>query len=596
MSDTSGTETRNAEAGGRRILEHLPFLVLFAVFVFVAVGGVGNYGMAWDDVEFYVGDRNLQFYKTLDSSYLDYDERKIETYQDGSHPDFYEAGWFQRQNPHHVWPLGVTLSAWTKDVFHSRLGWLDPISGHHLAAVFCGAALVLCVYGFAARHIGMIGALAAAVSLAMYPRFWAHLHYNVKDVVSCLFFCAALMAFFSGLRRDRASLLVLAGLCAGAAAASKANAVFLPLIALPVGFLEYRRRHRGGDEKSGATQGEGTVSSRPAGWSRKTKWALVALPFVSLAFAALCWPWILIDFPDRILEHLSWLRSRALLGPDQWQAAPLLKAVRTMPLLVLIPATVGFVFVVARRIRRAPESALDVLLLLWLIVPVLRVSVPGAYDYDGIRHWLEFVPAVALLVGVAAQMGAKVAANRWSLGQASRLRSVYLPAGLVLLWFSPVVAWNARNHPHEYVFFNRAVGGLKGAQGAGDKEATDYWCLSYRQGMDWLNENAAPNAAVVVSVGHHTVLTTRRLWLRDDIGVFQLPPFGYDRAFYAEMITFIRRHPSEVYVMTVTRREFYGYLAHFVSQTSSPIHEIRIDGGPILEIYRVDPSTLPVGG
>jgi hypothetical protein len=59
-------------------------------------------------------------------------------------------------------------------------------------------------------------------------------------------------------------------------------------------------------------------------------------------------------------------------------------------------------------------------------------------------------------------------------------------AGLVLVLALPVTDI-ARLHPYEATYFNHLVSGVEGAHGRYD---TDYWVLSYREAMEWVNRRA----------------------------------------------------------------------------------------------------------
>jgi hypothetical protein len=52
-----------------------------------------------------------------------------------------------------------------------------------------------------------------------------------------------------------------------------------------------------------------------------------------------------------------------------------------------------------------------------------------------------------------------------------------------------------RLHPYQYVYFNRAAGSLHGAQ---DRYETDYWGLSTREGIEWLNRNGDRSRPIVL--------------------------------------------------------------------------------------------------
>lgn len=111
-------------------------------------------------------------------------------------------------------------------------------------------------------------------------------------------------------------------------------------------------------------------------------------------------------------------------------------------------------------------------------LPLGYVSLHGAVDYDGIRHFLFVVPPLVLL----AALGLEAALSRLGSPLARGLL-----AALALAPAALVVADMARLHPYQYIFFNRSIaGGLPGAHGRYD---TEYWGASYKEGVEWVVAN-----------------------------------------------------------------------------------------------------------
>jgi hypothetical protein len=50
---------------------------------------------------------------------------------------------------------------------------------------------------------------------------------------------------------------------------------------------------------------------------------------------------------------------------------------------------------------------------------------------------------------------------------------------------------------------------------------------------------------------------------------------------------------APTYVMYVTRRYFYNVGVLHLERTSTPVHEIAIEGAPILRIHRLSPARIP---
>ncbi|GET38831.1 hypothetical protein [Microseira wollei] len=51
-------------------------------------------------------------------------------------------------------------------------------------------------------------------------------------------------------------------------------------------------------------------------------------------------------------------------------------------------------------------------------------------------------------------------------------------------------------HPYEYIYFNRLSGGLIGAY---NRYETEYWGLSLREAMEWVNKNSKMGKQVLVA-------------------------------------------------------------------------------------------------
>ena len=191
---------------------------------------------------------------------------------------------------------------------------------------------------------------------------------------------------------------------------------------------------------------------------------------------------------------------------------------------------------------------------------------PGMRDFDGVRHFLEFYPPMALL----AAMGL-----RSILGQIGRCAERYrkpLRALDVVGSILPCAIATARTHPNGICYFNFMVGGLEGAQARGDlPQATDYWGNSYWQGADWLNEHAEPGASLIVPVARHVVRSVASVKLRKDL---QLLGSSLDNI------------SAPLYVMYITRKVWYGPFVHRV-ESRMPEYEIRVQGGINLKIVKM---------
>ena len=55
-------------------------------------------------------------------------------------------------------------------------------------------------------------------------------------------------------------------------------------------------------------------------------------------------------------------------------------------------------------------------------------------------------------------------------------------------------------HPYEYVYFNRLFAG--GESSAAQRFETDYWGMSYKEGVDWINKSYRPNSGNPIRVAN----------------------------------------------------------------------------------------------
>lgn len=480
------------------------------IFTFVAcylalfTWTLSDYGITYDSAmgELYLGDKYFYFLTSFDRQYLDLRHNDIPIYGKDGHPDFFATSGYAQHHPEHVYGFGPTLTAATKRVFFVWLRLLDPIDAHHLALGLLVAVQLLCLYRYCARYFGAVAAAGAVLCLATYPRYWADTHNNPKDIPEAVFITLALLALTHGVYARRVAFILLAGVTGGLALATKANAVFLPVIVIPwlVSVVVEQRRRK-----------------QPA-FNPRLLLAILASALVAVAVCLVAWPYLLIDFPEHVWRLVRFLAQRGMGGPDHWQILPLQYALYTMPLPVMFLAAVGGVSLATRAWNGRIDKSLFVLFALWLTVPVARVSMPKALDFDGIRHWIEFVPALAVFAGLGVDQLTR-GAQRWISQHALPRVSRALPERAVAIivtsiFFLPVVAWNVHNHPFQIVFFNRLVGGLKGAQERQIPEATDYWGSSYRTGLRWLNAHAEYRAILVVAVEDPVVRAVEEIWLR----------------------------------------------------------------------------------
>lgn len=547
------------------VLNWLPAMAVTLLFL----SGTRSFGPGYDELigEFQYGERSLSFLATGDWRYLQFEgPPPREMFREG-HADL-ESPYLGYNDHGHA---AAMVSAATCALLFRTLGWLPAVEAHHAGNVVFGVVLATVLFRVVRRVLGVGAAGWTLLFLLTQPRLLAHFYFNVKDFPETCLFALCVMLFWWGWTRGRARWLIAAGGLAGIAFVVKANILFLPAVVLPWAWYHQRL----------TTPPKG-VSTTP----RRIVVAMALMPLAALVGFYLTWPYLWTDPLGATWRYVSFIWQRAQSAEASTPFAALGAWLSATPEIVLAGVLAGLVFAV----RETETQARSFLALaaLWLLVPLARANLPGVQHHDGIRLFLEVTVPTAALAG-------------WGIDQTVRRLTGWLVAikplrdrrsivgialGLVLV--GSAVWGPARVYPYELAYFNRASGGLAGAQRRGDPDATDYWAASYRQGIAWINEQLPPQGVVAVPFAEHLVRYTRGApgGLRDDLELLPLgTPFDrepvngdlYDAALVRGPVT----------VMFVTRKSWYNAVIRHAQAHGRLVHSIRVEGAAVLEIYQV---------
>ncbi len=361
----------------------------------------------------------------------------------------------------------------------------------HLTSALFGLLTIIPLYGLA-RLSGRpwLGVLAGA-ALLLLPRYVGHAFVNSKDIpFACLFAWSmwAMTAYFLADPRGWRHVLA-CSTCLGLLAAVRPGGWILMTILFAVlmvfaDFLQKRRQRVG----------------KQAGPQLAALLVLAWLVMVSL------WPWAhenIIYHPIEAMQMASnfHLRIPVLFEGQETISTELPRYYLPKYLLMTVPtfliglAVIGFGWSLNRqwRDRFGNEACVLFALQIWLFLPLALYVVKQPNVYDGMRHFLFLLPCVAMwaALGVAA------------LWEGWPSRQGRIATGLVL---SLLAVGSGRDivrlHPYQMTYFNRAVGGLAGADGWYE---TDYWVTSYREAMEWIVQRTdarRPIRVLVAANGH----------------------------------------------------------------------------------------------
>jgi hypothetical protein len=403
---------------------------------------------------------------------------------------WYRSGFTDRGAMHY---LDLYLYGGLFDLCAQWLVGHSPLEQYETRHLLTALLAVLGVVGtsrMAARVGGAWAGFFAGLMLVLSPTWLGHGLFNPKDIpfaVAAVFVSNAAVGLALGPALPRWRTCAWAGLTVGLALAVRPGGVFLfayPLLAGAArASLELWRRSRAGEPLNAGTL-FASLCARAV--------LLVCIAWLAMLSA---WPWAQLSplkhpieaiaaashfsYSGEMLFRGAFVHSHAL--PRSYLPVWFAITVSEACLLGLSCALVAAVRAL-RRGAREPERVLGIgAIVVSVLLPLTAVLVLRPVMYDGQRHFLFMFPPLAALagIGLAALLGA-VGVPLW-------LRAA--TAAAFLFFACQAVIDMIKLHPYEYAYFNRSSGGLRGAFG---RYETDYWGVSYKEGLEWVVKELAP--------------------------------------------------------------------------------------------------------
>ena len=535
-------------------LANIAALLIVLTFLFSGWMTLSYYGISWDEGlgNFFFGNRYAQYIISgFDSKFLDFNqdlgdppgELSLEAYSP------YREKFFEFPG------LVDTLSGLSMRYFSYHLNFLDPVDAFHAVTVLIAALFLWGQYYYVSRLFDQRIALLSILFLATAPRFWGDAHFNPKDVPETATFSLTILSFMAWIQKPTFKQATLSGIFFGAALAVKANAIFVPIIILLWIFSWVIQ-----PSKFKSNFIEVFNNWRQLGW----------MFFVSGSVYWLSWP-LLYTSPSLSRLYFQYIFSQGgRLGKGEWSLQPLKMVLAGNAEIFVIFLTIGIIFLIILFLRNQHFKIRWIMVLLWLCVPILRISAPISVNFDGFRHFLEYLPAASLIAGFGVVSTIEV------FKKFNNFHPKFV-SSLIALLILLNTGFNFANYfPYQYIYFNQFVGGLQGAQRYFKQgEVTDYWAVSYREGIGWLNDHAGQNAILDVPSGDYLVNIPANLWLREDIKLIS-----------DNQVAEYRGTDREVYIMNITRPSFFKQVAQSCYNQPA-VFEEQVDGVTILTIHRL---------
>lgn len=407
------------------------------------------------------------------------------------------------------------------------------------------------------KSYSYLAAAIAGFSLGLFPLFFGDSHFNTKDTMQASFFAGSIWAFWHVIKDNKKIYYFTFFAFIAAALGIKWNIIFIPFILIPWLFLIRKTAYF-------------------HNWFKikdLLKYGVFGIIFIFIFLTAVSPPsWL--DPIGRLIKTFDYYK---IIGVEANTIQPegfILPFGNTYPFLLIVAQTplIIIIFLLIFIFSKKSKDLLktNLLLTLWFLVPIIRISLPNMFIYSPFRQIMEIIPAMAVIAGIGAVyiiQNLEFRIKNYGLG-IKLLKPLF-----IILYSLFLIVPIIRLHPNENAYFNMLAGGIKGAQ---EKNLID-WTLTngniYKQGVLWLNNNAENNANLAHIDG--TMYSISPLWLRDDISLSPDHFSGFSQKGEYIIKLFNPLNPPV-------------FASRYPEVFLHPVHIINVDGIGLLYIYKND--------
>ena len=209
-------------------------------------------------------------------------------------------------------PLGYWILGWTHYVFDPAPDNPNVISitAARFAPAVAFAVLILMVGGWTGRREGPLAGAVAAAAVALMPRLFGHAHLAVLDMLTTLFFVAAVLAAAEAARGGRGWHYAAAGAVWGAAMLVRLHGLLLapPVVAWLI-WRWYRHERKQQCWGGNCTAAPGATVQLSPQWGSRSSFSLARGMAAWLAGGVMVvfvgWPWLWLAPFARFRQYLA---------------------------------------------------------------------------------------------------------------------------------------------------------------------------------------------------------------------------------------------------------------------------------------------------
>jgi hypothetical protein len=413
---------------------------LFLSVLLLTAATLKDYGVAWDEPPyFHAADLHIGWI-------IDWGTNIEEgNFKQSLSDENIKAAW--RWNPYHVPhpPFSRIVSGVTKYIF---AGWLGKSSSYRIAPALFFAILVSAMFLWMRAVFCVATGLFAAFALVAIPNIFGFAHIAVTDLPLASMWFLTAFCFWKGLHDWKWS--VGCGLAWGLALATKFPAILIPIPLILWAHIFYRNRYANNVLSMLFLGPLIMVATQPYLWHQS---GLRVLEFLyeglSRGYRADA------NFPIYFFDQLYFTHQLP------WYYPFFLVGVTTPePLLFLAAVSLVSLIWIRKGTSTVVLFALNAFFILGLGL------LPGAVLHDGVRQMLPALPFLAATAGggfyIFAEWLVSLARRSTQLQAVENLRGKLIGMLGLLMLFSPLLDLYLC-HPFHLSFYNRFVGGVRGA-------------------------------------------------------------------------------------------------------------------------------------
>jgi len=389
----------------------------------------------------------------------------------------------------------------------------------------------------------------------LFPTLFGFAHFAVTDMPLTTMWFLTLYCFWRGLKSWRWSLVL--GVVWGLALATKFPAFLIPIPLLLWAHLYHRQSYHNNVFSMVFLSPLVMIACQPYLWHRTpTRIAEFILASVSRAYSL-------------TTSYTSFFFSQLYFTSDLPWYYPFFMTAVTMPETILLLIFVGLIAMAWIK----PQREVVVLFLFNAGFILVTGLFPGAVLYDVNRLMLPVLPFLAVIAGAGFFFLARYLVERSQrimiLQRVKYLRAKLIGAASLLVLFPPAFDLIVY-HPFELSYYNRLIGGIRGAHRHG-LEVTYFMEAFTPEFLRYLNQTLPPKAAVNASFANFMFqYYQKENRLRPDIQITD-------------------KQNADYYIL-LTRRSVWSKMEWQLFNNNAPLAAVRLGDVPLVSIYKLSAS------